>query len=151
MPYRYVLKYRKGEKQQVSVEAWPKYTQPNLIKEKKRPAFTIGSVKGSRTIMLWHHVSESRKRYDVTESYGFHRIHFPSDSEAVNEAYRIGLAAAVVGSALDAERADKALSYVMNVTSEEVWFWTSKFLGVVGEKVDGSNVLKSLCSISGAI
>ena len=46
---------------------------------------------------------------------------------------------------------DKALSYVMNVTSEEVWFWTSKFLGVVGEKVDGSKVLKSLCAISGAI
>ena len=35
MPYRYVLKYRKGEKQQVSVEAWPKYMQPNLINEKK--------------------------------------------------------------------------------------------------------------------
>jgi len=37
----------------------------------------------------------------------------------------------------------------MNATSVEIWFWTSKLLGVLGNKIDKERVLNSLYVLSG--
>ena len=51
MTYKYVLKWRVGEKSSIVVEAWPSSPKLTLPKEKKKPSFIIGSAKGKRTII----------------------------------------------------------------------------------------------------
>lgn len=37
-----------------------------------------------------------------------------------------------------------ALRYIMTITNEEVWFWASNLLGVVGEATDKKQVLAAI-------
>ena len=120
MPYKYVLKYKRGSEQQIVVEAWPRLKEYATEKEKRRPSFTIGSVKGSKTIMLWHHIEQSRRKYTESIRKGrYTRIVYPlEDVDAINDAYRTGLAAAVIQAAEDSDCAENALRYVLHATKE---------------------------------
>jgi hypothetical protein len=152
MSYKYVLKYKKGSDQKISIEAWPRLKQYATEKEKKRPSFVIGAVSGSRTIMLWHYIEQSRRKYNATKNGKYTRVIYPpEDADAVNDAYRTGLAAAAVEAAEDPDCADAALRYIMTATNEEVWFWTSKLLGVVGDRIDRKRVLTAIYIMSGAV
>lgn len=151
MTYKYVLKYKKGSEQKISVEAWPRLKQYATRAETRRPSFVIGSLSGSRTIMLWHYIEQSKRKYQATKSGGYTRVAYPpEDADAINDAYRIGLAASVIAAAEDADCADAALRYVLHATREEIWFWTSKLLGVIGEKTEKERVLTAIFMMSGA-
>jgi hypothetical protein len=43
---------------------------------------------------------------------------------------------AVIQAAEDADCAETALRYVLHATKEEIWFWTSKLLGLIGDTPD---------------
>ena len=151
MSYKYILKYSRGVEQKITIEAWPRLREYANNGEKRKPSFIIGSLEGSRTLMLWHHIEQSRKKYDSIKKGKYVHVNYPpEDADAVNDAYRLGLAAAVVDAAIDADFADMALRYIMNATKEEVWFWTSKILGVVGEKSDRERMMNAIFLISGA-
>lgn len=151
MSYKYVLKYKRGSDQKISIEAWPRLKQYATKTEKKRPSFVIGSLSGSRTIMLWHYVEQSRRKYQAKKRGMYTRVSYPpEESDAINDAYRLGLAASVIAAADDSDCADAALRYVMNATSEEVWFWTSKLLSVIGDRTDKDRVLAAIYMISGS-
>jgi hypothetical protein len=81
-------------------------------------------VKGSKTIMFWHHIEQSKRKYGESTRKGrYTRIVYPpEDVDAINDAYRTGLAAAVIQAAEDADYAETALRYVLHVTKEEIWF-----------------------------
>lgn len=152
MSYKYILKYNRGAESKISVEAWPRLKQYATQKERGKPSFVIGSVSGSRTIMLWHFIDHSKKKYSSEKNGKYVRITFPpEDADAINDAYRTGLAAAVVDAAEDSERADAALRYISRMTNEEVWFWTSKLLNVIGDRTDRKKVLTAIYVMSGAI
>src|SRR5688500_1163644 len=137
MPYKYLLKYRKTEKGFIKVEAWPRIPKFATNTETNKPSFVIGLVKGSRTTILWDFVDESKKKYGITNKNGFFTVLYPiEDARAINEAYRLGLAASAAQYATDISLAEYAVGYIMNIKSEEVWFWTSKLLGVIGDKLD---------------
>ena len=149
MTYKYVLKWRVGEKSSIVVEAWPSSPKLTLPKEKKKPSFIIGSAKGKRTIILMTIIDELKKKYKVKNRNGLYRIDFPFDSiEAIADVYRIGLAAQVVSKSKDFDSADGSLQYVLRSTTEEIWFWASKLLGVVDSKVDASKVMDALTILS---
>ena len=48
MPYKYVLKWSKGEKEKITVEAWNRYSTD----KPEKPLFTIGQISGSRALLL---------------------------------------------------------------------------------------------------
>jgi len=149
MTYKYVLKWRTGEKSKIIVEAWPSSPKIALPNERKKPSFIIGSTKGKRTIILMSIVEELKKKYKVKNKNGLHRIDFPFDDiEAIADVYRIGLAAEVVSKSKDFDSADGSLQYVLRSTTEEIWFWSSKLLGVVGSKIDASRVINALTILS---
>lgn len=147
MPFKYVMKWQRApEKEKLTIEAW--YRHPETKQEKKKPAFQIGSIEGSRVIILRDRIesiisSYGSKRYGQTI-----RVQFPLDeTKAIADAYRLGLAAAVLTHAPDNESLQRASVYVMDMTDEEVWFWTSKLLNVnVGPK----RTISALCIVSGA-
>lgn len=149
MTFRYVLKWRTGEKSRISVEAWPSSQRVTLPHEKRRPSFVIGSIKGTRTVLLMSIVDEMKKKYNVKRKDGLYKIDFPFDDiMAIADVYRIGLAAEVVSKAQDVDSADGSLQYVLRSTTEEIWFWASKLLGVVGSKMDSTRVLTALSVLS---
>jgi len=149
MTYKYVLKWRVGEKSSIVVEAWPSSPKLTLPKEKKKPSFIIGSAKGKRTIILMTIIDELKKKYKVKNRNGLYRIDFPFDNlEAIADVYRIGLASQVVSKSKDFDSADGSLQYVLRSTTEEIWFWASKLLGVVDSKVDASCVMDALTILS---
>lgn len=149
MTYKYVLKWRVGEKSNIVVEAWPSSPKLTLPKEKKKPSFIIGSAKGKRTIILMTIIDELKKKYKVKNRNGLYRIDFPFDNlEAIADVYRIGLASQVVSKSKDFDSADGSLQYVLRSTTEEIWFWASKLLGVVDSKVDASRVMDALTILS---
>jgi len=120
-------------------------------KETNKPSFVIGLVKGSRTMILWDFVDECKKKYGIVNKRGFFTVLYPiEDARAINEAYRLGLAASAAQYTTDMELAEYAVAYIMNIKSEEVWFWTSKLLAVIGDKLDSYRVLNSLYVLSGA-
>lgn len=149
MTYKYVLKWRTGEKSQILVEAWPSSPKITSSNERKKPSFVIGSVKGKRTMILMSIVEELKKKYKIKNKNGLYRIDFPFDDiEAIADVYRIGLAAEVVSKSKDFDSADGSLQYVLRSTTEEIWFWSSKLLGVVGSKIDASRVIDALTILS---
>lgn len=150
MPYKYILKYRKNQNEYIKVEAWPKFKRFATKKEKNRPSFIIGSVKGSKTLILWHLIEGYEKKYKLIKNKTSFTILYPSeDATAINDAYRLGLAVAAVNSSNDNCLAQCSINYIMNSSIEEIWFWTSKFLGVLGNKTEIDRVLNSLYVISG--
>jgi len=149
LTYRYVLKWRIGEKAKVNVEAWPSSPRLALSHERKKPSFVIGSAKGGRTVLLLSIVQDMKKKYKVKEKNGLYRIDFPFDDiEAIADVYRIGLAAEVISRAHDVNSAHDSLQYVLRSTTEEIWFWASKLLGVIGSKMDSAKVLTALSVLS---
>ncbi len=149
MTYKYVLKWKTGEKSKIVVEAWPSSDKIALSSERKKPSFVIGSTKGKRTIILMSIIEELKKKYKVKNKNGLHRIDFPFDDiEAIADVYRIGLAAEVVTKSKDFDSADGSLQYILRSTTEEIWFWSSKLLGVVGSKIDASRVINALTMLS---
>ena len=147
MPFRYVLKWDKGKNEEISVSAYPKYKSTKS--KTKKPAFTIGSISGSRTIILRDATENAIKQYG-SRKYGEYKeyINFPkNDSDAIAMAYRIGLTAAVLNEAPNNGAVHKATSYLLDATNEEIWFWTSKLLD---KKVGQKKTVAALCIISGA-
>jgi hypothetical protein len=69
-----------------------------------------------------------------------------NDPAAYETAYRTGLAAAIIDKAQTPQEIEKGTRYILNTTSEEIWFWTSKLLD------DEINVkaLDALALLSGA-
>ena len=149
MTYKYVLKWRTGENAKVSVEAWPSSTRISLPHERKKPSFIIGSAKGKRTVLLLSMIQDIKREYKVKEKNGSYRIDFPFDDiGAIADVYRIGLAAEIISRAQDMDSADDSLQYVLRSTTEEIWFWASKLLGVIGSKMDSAKVLTALSVLS---
>ena len=94
-------------------------------------------------------IEELKNKYKVKNKNGLHRIDFPFDDiEAIADVYRIGLASQVVSKSKDFDSADGSLQYVIRSTTEEIWFWASKLLGVVDSKVDASRVMDALTILS---
>ena len=74
----------------------------------------------------------------------------PNDIPAVSDAYRLGLAAAALSHLKSEEAAEHTLRYITRATQEEIWFWASKYLGVVDKAINTRRVVEALCVISGA-
>ena len=146
MPFKYILRWTDGEREQIGVEAWVRY--PSVPKEHRHPAFVIGVVEGSRTIVLRDRVEQAASAFGVKTFGKIRKVTFPlDDTKAVAEAYRIGLAAAVLHSADDNDAVNRASRYVLSITDEEVWFWTSKLLDAT---IGRERVIDALCVLSGA-
>ena len=95
-------------------------------------------------------MEDCEKKYTTIRNKSSYTTLFPlQDLNAINEAYRLELASAAVRSATDTSLAYSTSNYIMNATSEEIWFWTSKLLGVLGNKIDKERVLNSLYVLSG--
>ncbi len=145
MPYKYVLKWYRGEKERITVEAWHRY--PNTKQEKEKPAFEIGSVNGSIVVILRDSVQKIIETYGSRKYGPTLRVEFPfDDTKAIAEAYRLGLAASVLKYAPDNDSLHRASVYVLNITNEEVWFWTSKLLD---QNIGTQRTISALCVISG--
>ena len=146
MPFRYVVIWSRGAKEKISVLAYPRYyPQRN---HRAKPSFEIGSIEGSRAIILRDAMENAVDKYG-SKRYGDNiRINIPKDdTEAVALAYRVGLTAAMLREAPDNGAVHKATSYILDATNEEVWFWTSKLLD---KKVGPEKVVAALCIVSGA-
>lgn len=151
MTYNYILKWSKGEKERIRVEAWPRSRALATPHENGRPSFIIGEVCGSRAIMLWSMLESMRTRYKLVRKGTRLRIDFPDKTEAIADAYRVGLACMAVSRSESSDLAQQSLAYVMRAPKEEVWFWASKFLGVVDSAHEVESVIEALCLISGAM
>lgn len=151
MPYRYVVKWRKAPDETVTVEAWPKDRSLALPREIYKPSFTIGKLKGTRTIMLWQAINDLEARYGSKERGRATRIDLPpEDISAIADAYRLGLTAAALNHIKSEDAAEHTLRYITRATQEEIWFWASKYLGVVDEAIKTQRVVEALCVISDA-
>jgi len=151
MPYRYVVKWRRAPDEAITVEAWPKDKALALPEERNKPSFTIGKVEGTRTIMLWQPARDLAKKYGSKQTGRTTRIDLPKDDiQAIADAYRLGLAAAALKHIQSDQSAEHALRYIMRATQEEIWFWASKYLGVIDGATKTSRVVQALCIISGA-
>lgn len=146
MPFKYVLRWTNNAHERIGVEAWARYqTTP---RERKHPSFVIGVIEGGRAILLRDRVEQAIATYGARTFGHTRKVAFPlDDTKAIAEAYRIGLAAAVLSSAVDNDSLNRASRYVLSITDEEVWFWTSKLLDSAMSK---DRVIDALCIISGA-
>ena len=146
MPFRYVLKWDRGKVEKISVIAYPRYSQNKRGRPKK--SFEIGSINGSRALILREAVGEAIQRYGSRKYNSIVHVRFPfDDTKAVALAYRIGLTAAVLKEVTSNDAVHKATSYILDSTNEEVWFWTSKLLDT---RVGPERTITALCVISGA-
>lgn len=151
MPFRYVMRWGRGEMESISVEAWPRNKEVALPKERRKPSFVIGSIKGGRVIMLHHLIKKITKSYGAVQRGNVLRVNFPQDDlNAIADAYRLGLAAATLANVESDESAEVVLRYVMRCSKEEIWFWASKYLSVVDDGIAVERVIKALCLIGGA-
>lgn len=151
MPYRYVVKWRKAPDETVTVEAWPKDKSLALPRERHKPSFTIGKLKGTRTIMLWQAINDLEARYGSKKRGRTTRIDLPpEDISAIADAFRLGLTAAALNYIKAEEAAEHTLRYITRATQEEIWFWASKYLGVVDEAIKTQRVVEAICVISDA-
>ena len=101
--------------------------------------------------MLWQAVRDLAKKYGSKRKGRTTRIDLPKDDiQAIADAYRIGLAAAALNHIKSDQSAEHTLRYIMRATQEEIWFWASKYLGVIDEAIETNKVVKALCIISGA-
>lgn len=151
MPFRYVMKWARGEKERISVEAWPRNKDVALPRERRKPSFVIGSVRGKRVIMLNHLAKKIIKCYGAKRRGNGLRVNFPQDDlDAIADVYRLGLAAAALANVESDESADVVLRYVTRCPKEEIWFWASKYLNVVDNGIEVKRVIKALCLIGGA-
>lgn len=150
MPYKYVLRWKRAERETLRVEAWPRTKYLALPKETVRPSFVIGRVSGPRTVMLYGAAKDAIEKYGCKQRGQTLAVHFPpEDMKAIGDAYRIGLAAAVLEKASSEDEAEVAMRYVLRATKEEVWFWASKILRVIDTGIQTERVIQALCLVSG--
>jgi hypothetical protein len=141
MPFSYVVKWVRSYPESVSVEAHFRY--PSNPQEKRKPAFIIGHVSGSRILTIRRALQELMERFPCHSRGRTMRILLDHDDEA---AYRIGLATALLSKVSNALDMERGVRYVLTATPEEVWFWTSKWLdNSVGEKT-----IQALALMSGS-
>jgi len=149
MTYKYVLKYSKGKREKVSVEAWPRSRALALPNERNRPSFVIGSLRGTRVSMVRFNIKELAQKYGAKRKGSGLRIDFPAESvEAVADAYRAGLMVAALSKDATDQQAERIASYVMTCTAEEVWFWTSKYLNILGREESPETVVRALAVLA---
>jgi len=145
MPFKYIIKWRKTHPEKVSVEAFHRY--PHTEEEKHKPAFTIGKAEGGGILAI-RHMLEKAAQKNPTKKHGntLHILLTENDSAAYETAYRIGLAAALIGKAQTQQEIEKGTRYILNTTPEEIWFWTSKLL----DDEINTKALDALAILSGA-
>ncbi len=150
MTYRYVLRLKRiADKEKITVEAWPNKKEIVTPAELRRPCFIIGSLSGPRTNLIYYMVRELAKKYGVKRTKKSLIIQFPDKSiEAILDAYRIGLLLASLSKAKTDEEAENILRYVEKCTAEEVWFWTSKYLGLIRKSTRPEKVIKALAILA---
>ncbi len=149
MPYRYVLKWTRGFRERIRVEAWPKTIDVALESEVRKPSFLIGKLEGSRAIMLRQLIEDAIRSYGSRQRQLSIRVDFPRDDvQAIAVAYRLGLLAAVLSEIKDEESLEHAYEYLMRATQEEIWFWASKMLGVIDQIPKKNNVVKALAVLA---
>ncbi len=120
-------------------------------RELRRPSFIIGKVSGRRLFMISNMAMEIVDRYHSSVRKGTIKVCFPSDDDtAIAEAYRLGLAAAIVSEIEDEDMAERTVAYIRNAQKEEVWFWTSKFLNIAGECSKTQAVVRAISLVGGA-
>ncbi|MEM4234564.1 MAG: hypothetical protein QXU75_05400 [Candidatus Methanomethylicaceae archaeon] len=134
MPFKYIIKWHRGQPEKLSVEAYHKY--PHTEEEKHKPAFVIGRTEGAAVLAIRHMLEKASQKFPIRKyKKTIHIILNENNEEAYENAYRIGLAAALLSKAKTPEQIQKSVRYVQNVTPEEIWFWTSKILDEeVGER-----------------
>ncbi len=140
MPYNYVLKWRRGIPESISVDAYHRY--PGSAQERRRPAFRIGSAQGARLLAMrpaLERIAETypRRRYGQTL-----RVQLDHHD---GTAYRMGLAAALLARARTPLEMERGVRYVLGATDEEIWFWSSKFL----DESVGARALDALALVAG--
>jgi len=151
MTYKYIVKWRRAPPEYITVEAWPRYPSLALPNERRKPSFTIGRIQGARAIILRQTVTDLEKKFGSRQRGQVKRIELPPDDiQAIADVYRLGLAAAALSQIKSADAAERAYRYITRATREEIWFWTSKYLGVVEDAIKTKRVVKALCLISGA-
>ena len=149
MTYKYVVKYRRLPVEEVTVEAWPSDPRLALEGEVRKPSFSIGRLDGPRTFLLMSTVHDLAKRFGYRRYGQVTHVRIPNnDVSGVADAYRVGLAAAALSLIPSEESAENAYRYIMRATEEEIWFWASKYLGVVGDGIKVEKVVEALCVIS---
>jgi hypothetical protein len=141
LPFKYVIKWKRKHPESVVVEARNAY-RPHR-KGARRKAFVLGRASGSRLLTIRHTLEDALKRFPHKKQGGTTLIFLNRNDE---EAYRIGLATALLGKATDNREMQRGVSYILNATPEEVWFWSSKWL----DEDLGEKALKALTVLSGA-
>lgn len=151
MTYKYIVKWRKAPDEYISVEAWPRDKSLALPEERRKPSFVVGKLTGTRCIMLWGILNDMIQRYSAKKRGRLTRIELPAeDTSAMAEAFRLGLAAAALNRIKDEAAAENTHSYLSKATIEEIWFWASKYLGVIDEGISPERVIEALTIISTA-
>ena len=150
MTYRYVLRIRRlTNKERITVEAWPSRKEIATPTELRKPCFIIGSLSGPRTILVHYIVKELVKKYGALRTRKGLIIRFPDKSvEAIIDAYRLGLLLASLSKAKTDEEAENILRYIEKCTPEEVWFWTSKYLGLIKKATKPEKVIEALAILA---
>jgi len=145
MPFKYIIKWRRTQPEKISVEAYHRY--PHTEEEKHKPAFTIGKAEGGGILAI-RHVLEKAAQKNPTKKRGNNTYIFltENDPAAYENAYRIGLAAALIDKAETPQQIEKTTKYTLNATPEEIWFWTSKLL----DDEINTRALDALAILSGA-
>jgi hypothetical protein len=145
MPFKYVIKWRRTHPEKVSVEAYHRY--PHTEEEKHKPAFVIGKTEGGGILAIRHALEKAAQK-NPTKKRGNNTYIFltENDPSAYENAYRIGLAAALVDKAQTPQQIEKTTRYTLNATAEEIWFWTSKLL----DDEIHTRALDALAILSGA-
>ncbi|MEM4546915.1 MAG: hypothetical protein QW328_09175 [Nitrososphaerota archaeon] len=150
MTYRYVLRFIKNDKlERITVEAWPKRKELATLKELRKPSFIIGKLTGERTSMIHYLIKELLNKYGAEKTKSGYVIRFPENViEAINDAYRVGLTLAILSMVTSGEEAESVLRYIERCTPEEIWFWTSKLLGVIKKDASPKKVVEALAILA---
>jgi hypothetical protein len=145
MPFKYVIKWRRTQPEKISVDAYHRY--PHTEEEKHKPAFTIGKAEGGGILAIRHALEKAAQK-NPTKKRGNNTYIFltENDPAAYENAYRIGLAAALIDKAETSQQIEKTTRYTLNATPEEIWFWTSKLL----DDEINTRALDALAILSGA-
>jgi hypothetical protein len=145
MPFKYVIKWRRTQPEKISVEAYHRY--PHTKEEKHKPAFTIGKAEGGGILAIRHALEKAAQK-NPTKKHGNNTYIYltENDPAAYENAYRIGLAAALIDKAETTQQIEKTTRYTLNATPEEIWFWTSKLL----DDEINTRALDALAILSGA-
>lgn len=142
MPFKYVVTWRRTHPESVTVEARPRYSKNQ--NETQKGAFIIGKASGSRVLTIRHTLEDAMKRFPSKRRGRVVRILLDHGDDA---AYRIGLAAALLSKAKNNHEMERSVSYILNATPEEVWFWSSKWL----DDNLGERALQALAVMSGTL